>query len=204
MKRPRSVLVLLLLTTAMATLGHKAAFAQPASHDRWQWTVTPTAGATGTKVTFTGRLPRELRTDRADQLLLTLSGDVPAPGDPECYFSVDLLDVQVSLNHQTGATTGSFVVGNSGSCVRPPSGDRHRDVPPGRYSIAFGCPTCIVGEFRVQDASMLPFTGSGSLGMGAAGASCIAAGAVLAIAARRRASRWHGNRGSGRTDAAQQ
>ena len=147
--------------------------------------LTVRSGPVGTVVRYSGVLDRE--TARINSRIATGSiahGLVGGPAvEPQgCPVDVYLLHDHVGLDRKTRRVTGSFVIGNTGSC---PQHDGTFAVRPGKYDFYFGCEACFVASFIVTPSS-LAFTGSTATPLMILGVGLLAAGCCLLILASAR------------------
>lgn len=179
-------------------------------------TLTPATGPPGTHVTITGHLTTTQIPVWAPMLkspqIFTLVTDVCGPNattectrGPTSLARCELLDSAINgvihLDESTGAVTGSFVVGGSGTCVQSDPDAATHAAPPGRYAFSVGC--CVaseVGEFMLTAPSSeptLPMTGFPTALATLCGMILVASGLVLCSYARS-AQAAHDSRGRSR------
>jgi hypothetical protein len=173
------------------------------------FTLTPAAGPPGTHVAITGHLSATQIPVWAPMLkspeFFTLLTDVCGPNattgctrGPTSLARCELLDGAINsvihLDESTGAVTGSFVVGGSGTCVQSDPDAATHAAPPGRYELSVGC--CVaseVGEFTLTAPSSeptLPATGFPAALASLGGVILVAGGVLLRSYARWRRRAW--------------
>ncbi|HEY8728585.1 MAG TPA: hypothetical protein VIL94_03310 [Acidothermaceae bacterium] len=201
-RRPRSPRRLILTAVAMASAAVVMAFPAAASADSTTptFTLTPATGPAGTHVTITGQLSATqlpvwvpmLKAPEIFTLLTDISAScepttaTPCAPAPTGLVGCELLDGAVGgvihVEESTGAVTGSFIVGTTGTCVQSTPDAASHVAPPGRYALSVGCPACEVGAFTLTAASAaptLPAAGFPSAPAMVVGVVLIAAGLLL-------------------------
>lgn len=168
-----------------------------------QLTLTPDSGPAGTLVQISGQLTPPQAAEAGEfehpgyfNLLTEVTGRCPSgsqcaqdPGNlAGCELIVALVAPAVHVDPTTLQISGSFRVGDSGTCFQDrPDALRHPTLP-GFYALSIGCHACQVGFFTVTAGAALPNTGSKSAELAVLGVLLLISGTVVTLLSRDRRS----------------
>jgi hypothetical protein len=156
--RPSDPTQLHVVATPSPTPSCVRVFADPSSPCL---SLRPSSGPAGTHVAFSGSVPARRISLWADQWehdpFYGLYTDIaPSPEFPDgCELSIPAKGLRIHLDHATGAVTGSFTVGDGGTCKQQPDAGTHR-APPGNYYLFVGSLASVIASFEVTEGAGPP------------------------------------------------